>query len=62
MLPLDIDPTLAWALKFRDHFPVDVNIAPRQGPPSPGPTLIADRTDLSRWVKPASKQLEPFAA
>src|SRR6478672_1573459 len=25
MLPLDIDPKLAWALKFRDYFPVDVN-------------------------------------
>lgn len=30
MLPLDIDPKLAWALKFRDHFPVDVNRAPRE--------------------------------
>ena len=29
MLPLDIDPKLAWALKFREHFPVDVNRAPR---------------------------------
>jgi predicted DNA-binding helix-hairpin-helix protein len=25
MLPLDIDPKLAWALKHRDWFPVDVN-------------------------------------
>ena len=24
-LPLDIDPKLAWALKFRENFPVDVN-------------------------------------
>ncbi|WP_066545749.1 MULTISPECIES: putative DNA modification/repair radical SAM protein [unclassified Sphingomonas] len=30
MLPLDIDPKLAWALKFRDWFPVDVNRAPRE--------------------------------
>ncbi|MBB4085463.1 MULTISPECIES: putative DNA modification/repair radical SAM protein [Sphingomonas] len=30
MLPLDIDPKLAWALKFRQHFPVDVNRAPRE--------------------------------
>jgi len=30
MLPLDIDPKLAWALKFRDLFPVDVNRAPRE--------------------------------
>ncbi len=29
MLPLDIDPKLAWALKFRERFPVDVNRAPR---------------------------------
>jgi putative DNA modification/repair radical SAM protein len=29
MLPLDIDPKLAWALKFREHFPVDINRAPR---------------------------------
>jgi putative DNA modification/repair radical SAM protein len=29
-LPLDIDPKLAWALKFRDQFPVDVNKAPRE--------------------------------
>ena len=30
MLPLDIDPKLAWALKYRAHFPVDVNAAPRE--------------------------------
>ncbi|MBN8500573.1 MAG: putative DNA modification/repair radical SAM protein [Sphingomonadales bacterium] len=30
MLPLDIDPKLAWALKFRDRFPVDVNRAARE--------------------------------
>lgn len=30
MLPLDIDPKLAWALRFRDHFPVDVNRAPKE--------------------------------
>ncbi len=29
MLRLDIDPKLAWALKFRGRFPVDVNRAPR---------------------------------
>jgi predicted DNA-binding helix-hairpin-helix protein len=29
-LPLDIDPKLAWALKFRDQFPVDVNVGPRE--------------------------------
>ncbi len=30
MLPLDIDPKLAWALKHRDQFPLDVNRAPRE--------------------------------
>mgnify|MGYP001469382683 CR=1 FL=1 len=30
MLPLDMDPKLAWALAFRDRFPVDVNRAPRE--------------------------------
>ncbi|WP_010162169.1 putative DNA modification/repair radical SAM protein [Sphingomonas sp. PAMC 26617] len=30
MLPLDIDPKLAWALKHRAIFPVDVNRAPRE--------------------------------
>ena len=30
MLPLDMDPKLAWALRFRDSFPVDVNRAPRE--------------------------------
>lgn len=29
-LPLDIDPKLAWALKFREVFPLDVNRAPRE--------------------------------
>ena len=30
MLPLDIDPKLAWALRFREEFPLDVNRAPRE--------------------------------
>ncbi len=30
MLPLDIDPKLAWALKFREVFPVDVNRASKE--------------------------------
>ena len=30
MMPLDVDPKLAWALKFRGAFPVDVNRAPRE--------------------------------
>ena len=30
MLALDIDPKLAWALGNREHFPVDLNVAPRE--------------------------------
>jgi len=30
MMPLDMDPKLAWALKFRGFFPIDVNLAPRE--------------------------------
>ena len=30
MLPLDIDPKLAWALKFRESFPIDVNRASKE--------------------------------
>ena len=30
MLPLDIDPKLAWALKYRESFPIDVNRAPKE--------------------------------
>lgn len=30
MLPLNMDPKLAWALRFRETFPVDVNRAPRE--------------------------------
>jgi putative DNA modification/repair radical SAM protein len=30
MLPLDIDPKLAWALQFRGSFPVDLNRAPNE--------------------------------
>ena len=30
MLPLEMDPKLAWALKFREQFPVDLNRAPRE--------------------------------
>ncbi len=30
MLPLEMDPKLAWALRHRDAFPVDLNRAPRE--------------------------------
>lgn len=44
MLPLDIDPKLAWALRFRERFPVDVNRAPRDmllRIPGLGPQAVA---------------------
>ncbi|CAN5362756.1 putative DNA modification/repair radical SAM protein [soil metagenome] len=106
MLPLDIDPKLAFALKHRAQFPVDVNRAPREQllrVPGLGtravdrilasrrwrklrledvgrlttsiakirpfliaegwsPAVLADRADLSAWVKPKTEQLELFAA
>jgi predicted DNA-binding helix-hairpin-helix protein len=105
MLPLDIDPKLAWALKRRATFPVDVNRAPREAllrVPGLGvnavdrllasrrwrrlrlddlarltvslakirpfviaedwrPTLLTDKADLTKWLKPPEKQLELFA-
>ena len=105
-LPLDMDPKLAWALKHRDDFPVDVNRASRSRllrVPGLGtkavdriltsrrhrtlrlddvarltvsvaklrpflvtadwrPTVLSDRADLSRWVKPQATQMELFAA
>ena len=105
-LPLDMDPKLAWALKHREDFPIDVNRASRSRllrVPGLGtkavdrilasrrhrtlrlddvarltvsvaklrpflitadwrPTLLSDRADLSRWVKPKSEQMELFAA
>jgi len=30
MLPLDIDPKLAWALRYREMFPIDINRASRE--------------------------------
>ncbi len=29
-LRLDVDPKMAWALRHREHFPVDLNLAPRE--------------------------------
>jgi putative DNA modification/repair radical SAM protein len=53
MLSLEIDPKLAWALKFRDRFPVDVNRAPREQllrVPGLG-TKAVDKLILSRRVR-----------
>lgn len=73
MLRLDIDPKLAWALKFSDRFPVDVNRAPREAMlriPGLGPravdAIIAARrhgrvtlADLARVTRVTAK-LRPF--
>ncbi len=52
MLPLDMDPKLAWALKFRDRFPVDVNRAPREmlwRVPGLGTKAVASILAARRW-------------
>ncbi|WP_380871812.1 putative DNA modification/repair radical SAM protein [Sphingomonas sp. DBB INV C78] len=73
MLPLDIDPKLAWALKFRDQFPVDINRAPRErmlripglGVKAVDAILVARRLrrlrleDLGRLTRSANR-LRPF--
>ena len=54
MLPLDIDPKLAWALKFREGFPVDVNRAPRElllRVPGFGTKAVARILSSRRWRK-----------
>jgi putative DNA modification/repair radical SAM protein len=52
MLPLDIDPKLAWALKFRATFPVDVNRAPKEQLlriPGLGTKAVARILNSRRW-------------
>jgi len=52
MLPLDIDPKLAWALKFRGSFPVDLNRAPREmllRVPGLGTKAVARILKSRRW-------------
>lgn len=54
MLPLDIDPKLAWALKFRDCFPVDVNQAPPEmllRVPGLGTKAVDRIVSSRRWRK-----------
>ncbi len=54
MLPLDIDPKLAWALKFRASFPVDVNSAPKEQllrVPGLGTKAIDKILSSRRWRK-----------
>jgi len=52
MLPLDIDPKLAWALNFRGAYPVDVNRAPRElllRVPGLGTKAVAAIIAARRW-------------
>jgi putative DNA modification/repair radical SAM protein len=54
MLPLDIDPKLAWALKFRESFPVDVNRAPKEmllRVPGLGTKAVQRILSSRRWRK-----------
>lgn len=54
MLPLDMDPKLAWALKFRDRFPVDVNTAPKEmllRIPGLGPKAVHHIVRIRKWKK-----------
>jgi predicted DNA-binding helix-hairpin-helix protein len=54
MLPLDVDPKLAWALKFRESFPVDVNRAPREmllRVPGLGTKAVSRILSSRRWRK-----------
>ena len=54
MLPLDIDPKLAWALKFRESFPVDVNRAPKEmllRVPGLGTKAVGRILQSRRWRK-----------
>jgi putative DNA modification/repair radical SAM protein len=54
MLPLEIDPKLAWALKFRGSFPVDVNRAPREmllRVPGLGVKAVDNILTARRWRK-----------
>ena len=54
MLPLDIDPKLAWALKFREGFPVDVNRASKEQlwrVPGLGTKAVARILSSRRWRK-----------
>jgi len=54
MLPLDVDPKLAWALKFREQFPVDINRAPKEAllrVPGLGTKAVKRILQSRRWRK-----------
>ena len=54
MLPLDIDPKLAWALNNRDQFPVDLNKASKHmllRVPGIGTKTVGHLLRIRRWQK-----------
>lgn len=54
MLPLDVDPKLAWALNHRDSFPVDLNRAPKERMlrvPGLGVKTVNQLLKIRRWQK-----------
>jgi predicted DNA-binding helix-hairpin-helix protein len=54
MLALDIDPKLAWALRHREQFPVDLNRAPWEllvRVPGLGTKTVARLLKMRRWKK-----------
>lgn len=54
MLPLDIDPKLAWALNHREVFPIDLNRAPREmllRIPGLGTKTVKQVLQIRRWQK-----------
>ncbi|MFN3239471.1 MAG: putative DNA modification/repair radical SAM protein [Pseudomonadales bacterium] len=54
MLPLDIDPKLAWALKHREQFPVDLNRAAKETllrVPGLGTKTVGHLLRIRRWQK-----------
>jgi predicted DNA-binding helix-hairpin-helix protein len=59
MLDLEVDPKLAWALRHRERFPLDLNRAPRQGalPRSrPAARAAEPRSTLRRRARPSAGQ------
>jgi putative DNA modification/repair radical SAM protein len=54
MLPLDIDPKLAWALGHRGDYPVDINLAPKEmllRVPGLGTKSVERILSSRRWCK-----------
>ena len=54
MLDLDVDPKLAWALRNRGYFPVDLNRAPREQllrVPGLGVESVQKLLKIRRWQK-----------